>query len=107
MRLRDTQASTTQAVLLVTVGHRTISGHIANVSVQYYTCPEKMSGQKRFAAAGPHDDGPPTKKRGVTAKTVDKWIADNDRALNTTTWLKYDRVGREFVSVFSVHSLSR
>ena len=76
MRLRDTPGQYHTSSAPVTVGHRTISGHIANVSVQYYTCPEKMSGQKRCAAAGPHDDGPPTKKRGVTAKTVDKWIAD-------------------------------
>ena len=40
----------------------------------------------------------PSKKRGLTMKTVDKWIVDNDKTLNTTTWLKYDKVDREYVA---------
>jgi len=43
-------------------------------------------------------DLPPSKKHGVTTKTVDKWIADNDKTLNTTTWLKYDKADREHVA---------
>ena len=39
----------------------------------------------------------PSKKRGLTTKTVDKWIADN-KTLNITTWLKYDKVDREYVA---------
>ena len=31
-------------------------------------------------------------------KTVDKWIVDNYKTLNTTTWLKYDKVDREYVA---------
>ena len=31
-------------------------------------------------------------------KSVDKWIVDNDKTLNTTTWLKYDKVDREYVA---------
>ena len=26
----------------------------------------------------------------LTRRTVDKWILDNDKDLNTTTWLKYE-----------------
>ena len=33
---------------------------------------------------------PPAKKRNITKSTVDKWIADKDKALSTSTWLKYD-----------------
>ena len=40
----------------------------------------------------------PSKNRGLTMKTVDKWIVDNDKTLNTTTWLKYDKVDREYVA---------
>ena len=56
-----------------------------------------MSGQKR-PAGSELDGGPPSKKRGVTAKTVDKWIAENDKVLNTTTWLRYDKLDREYVA---------
>ena len=58
---------------------------------------KKMSGQKQ-PAGSELDGGPPRKKRGITAKTVDKWIAENDKALNTTTWLQYDKVDREYVT---------
>ena len=34
--------------------------------------------------------GPPTKKRAVSRKTVEKWVMDNDRALNTSVWLKFE-----------------
>ncbi len=44
------------------------------------------------------DGGPPAKKRGVTARTVDKWIAENDKVLSTATWLTYNKVGREYVA---------
>ena len=60
-----------------------------------------MSGRKR-AAASSLDDSPLSKKRGVTARTVDKWIAENDRVLNTTTWLQYDQVDREYVVTLTV-----
>ena len=33
---------------------------------------------------------PSAKKRTLTKSTVDRWIADNDKALSTSTWLKYD-----------------
>ena len=56
-----------------------------------------MSGRKRRASVA-QDEGPSCKKRGVTSKTVDKWIAKNDKTLNMTMWLKYDRLDREYVS---------
>ena len=62
-----------------------------------------MSERKRKAASGSaaldiDNDLPPSKKRGVTTKTVEKWIADNDKTLNTTAWLKYDKADREHVA---------
>ena len=33
----------------------------------------------------------PLPRSSVTTKTVNKWIADNDKSLNTTIWLKYDK----------------
>ena len=34
---------------------------------------------------------PDPKRRGVTVNTVEKWKRDNDKALNTYTWLSYER----------------
>ena len=31
---------------------------------------------------------PPTKKRSVQKKTVEKWVVENDKELNTSVWLK-------------------
>ena len=64
---------------------------------------EKMSGRRRVSVSSSSgfdadSDLPPLKKRGVTTKTVYKWIADNDKTLNTTTWLKYDKADREHVA---------
>ncbi len=49
------------------------------------------------------DGGPPAKKRGVTARTVNKWIAENDKALSMATWLVYDTVGREYSYAEMLH----
>ena len=58
----------------------------------------KRPGASRSSAFDVDSDLPPSKKRGLTMKTVDKWIVDNDKTLNTTTWLKYDKVDREYVA---------
>ena len=39
---------------------------------------------------GPSDQAPPAKKRGVSKTSVIKWIRENDKTLNTATWLKFD-----------------
>ena len=64
---------------------------------QYRACADKMSGLGRKHAAC-SDDDPPPKKRGVSAKMVEKWIAENDKALSTSTWLKYDKADCEYVA---------
>ncbi len=40
----------------------------------------------------------PPKRRAVTTKTVDKWIVEHDRTLNTSTWLEYDQADRYHVA---------
>ena len=63
----------------------------------YRACADKMSGPGRKRAAC-SDDDPPPKKRGVSAKTVGEWITENNKALSTSTWLKYDKADREYVA---------
>ena len=41
---------------------------------------------------------PSSKRRAVTTLTVEKWILDHDKALNTSTWLKYDKADRYHVA---------
>ena len=39
------------------------------------------------------------KKQGVTVITVKKWKTDYDKSLNTSLWLEYEKMDREFVSL--------
>ena len=58
-----------------------------------------MSAPGRKHAACSDDNPLPKKlKWGVLAKTVEKWIAENNKALSTSTWLKYDKADREYVA---------
>ena len=71
-------------VIAITVGHRTKSEHFSHVTGHVYCCLDTMSGQ----ACG---DAEAAKKCSVLKTTVEKWITENDRALNTSIWLKYDQ----------------
>ena len=42
---------------------------------------------------------PVAKKRAVHRRTVEKWITENDRAMNTATWLKFEMADRDHVAV--------
>jgi len=55
---------------------------------------EKMSGAKRKTVSSYCSPA----KWGVTIKSVDKWIAENDKQHDTTTWLCYEKADREHVS---------
>ena len=62
-----------------------------------------MSGQLRLACVRSSSSAeapiaPPAKRRAVCRKTVEKWVAENDRALNTTTCLKFDMADRNHVA---------
>ncbi len=39
----------------------------------------------------------PRKKRLVTTTTVEKWIAESDKTLNTISWLQYEIADRSYV----------
>ena len=67
------------SVHATTSGYRSISAQFMRVTDHVYTCTVKMS-----------DQGAVVKRRSVLRTTVDKWIAENDKALNTTVWLKYN-----------------
>lgn len=57
-----------------------------------------MSTLKRKASNLSVDESCPLAKRAVTINTVNKWIAENDKKLGTTTWLCYDKANRDHVS---------
>ena len=52
-------------------------------------------------AVNDSDSPPPTKKRAVCQKTVEKWIKENDRSLNMTVWLKFDSDRHDNVNTLS------
>ena len=43
------------------------------------------------ACKRPSSSAVPSEKRAVSVSTVQKWIRENDKALQTMTWLKYKR----------------
>ena len=40
-----------------------------------------------------------SKRRLVSVATVDKWVLDHDKTLNTATWLTYEKADRHHVSL--------
>ena len=40
--------------------------------------------------ASSSSSGPSTKKRVVQRRTVEKWIVENDKAMNTASWLQFE-----------------
>ena len=98
-------------VLQFTVGQRTFSDQIFNLSARMRiyrnTCliesTEVMASNtaKRLGSTNDStsssEDGVAAKRRVVLSRTVDKWITENDRSMNTSTWLTYERLNRECV----------
>ena len=88
------------AVLRFTVGQRTISGRFDHVTDHFAPWSDKMAGRKRASSLSEStssDGAPASKRRMLLAKSVDKWIAEYDKELNTSTWLKYTVVDRHHV----------
>ena len=52
---------------------------------------------------------PPTKKRSVQKKTVEKWIVENDKELNTSIWLQFETAAgdRDHVAILKCAVCSR
>ena len=40
-----------------------------------------------------------SKKRLVSMTTVDKWVLDHDKTLNTAIWLTYEKVDRHHMAL--------
>ena len=51
---------------------------------------EKTKAKRPLSSSAGSSSDSSTKKRAVTAKSVDKWILDHDKDINTTTWLQYE-----------------
>ena len=61
-----------------------------------------MSGRQKLTHACEEEgsaSGPSSKRRGVRIKTAENWIAENDKALNTSVWLKFEVSDRDHVSL--------
>ena len=105
------------AVIMITVGHRTISGRISHVADHSRDCMDKMTDQSssttfvddscssstdstlyKRPCLPVSEEQHPRKKRLVTMTTTEKWIAENDKTLNTTSWLQYEVIDRSYVS---------
>ena len=95
-------------VLLITSGHRTISGQNFILSIHFgygrkkmskRSSSESLSSEKASDTSSSLFQCPlSTKKRAVTTKTVDRWILDYNKTLNTATWLNYDKADHYHVS---------
>ena len=90
-----TAKNVTLPELTLTVCHRTFSAQCLRCADHFYECSVTMSeqpgGSKRQAQLPVTSDVvPPTKKRSLQKSTVDRWIVENDKALSTATWLKYE-----------------
>ena len=65
-----------------TVGHWTISGGFQTLSGLAQSNPEIMSGQSRTQKE--------TQNKRMVTRTVERWIVENDKQLDTTIWLKFE-----------------
>ena len=69
-----------------------------------------MSSRKRGSTSSEDFNAPDSKRRLVNARTVEKWKLDNDKALNTATWLTYQTApggDRDHVTIISCSVCTR
>ena len=57
-----------------------------------------MSGEVCRLRESSSSEGPPAKKRAVSRRTAEKWVAEYDCTLNTTVWLKFNMADRDHVA---------
>ena len=84
-------------MLIITVRHRTICGQMYHVTDHVPICSEKMSARGSSSVEG----ASAAKRRAVTATTVEKWKSENDKDLDTLTWLTYEMADRDHVGSLS------
>ena len=67
-----------------------------------------MSGQKRPRHEDDREGCTSSKKRSITRRTVEKWIAENDKSLQTLSWVRFEMSSdREHVTVLKCDVCSR
>ena len=54
---------------------------------------------KRTSVPDDDSSSSASKKRVVSVATVDKWVLDHDKTLNTATWLTYEKADRHHVAL--------
>eukprot|EP00731_Ephydatia_muelleri_P003766 Em0001g3766a len=78
-------------------------GHLTKPQVRELACDaglEFLTHKKEEEGEDDVEDGVlAPKKRLVTIKTVEKWVAENDKELDTSLWLKYEKDGRDTVGL--------
>ena len=52
-------------------------------------------------AVNDSDSLPPSIKRAICWRMVEKWIKENDLSFNTTVWLKFDSDRHDHVNILS------
>ena len=65
-----------------------------------------MSSRKRYSASA-SSGASELKRRNVTASTVEKWKVENNKALNTATWLTYKMADRDHVKTLAFSVCTR
>ena len=68
---------------------------------QRAVCCSSSSSEASFSSSVSH------KKRAVPRATVEKWIVEHDRELDTSLWLKFDMADREHVALLKCSLCSR
>ena len=79
------------------------------MSEQVSIYPTEMSGQKRTCKEAEDDGCDGAKKRMATKRTVDRWISETDKTLQTIRWLGYVTASgdREHVSMLKCNVRSK
>ena len=76
-----------------------------HVTDHFAMCSDKMASRKRpssstsVSESSSSDGSPASKGRMLLAKSVNKWIAEHDKELNTSTWVTYTVVDRLHMDV--------
>lgn len=86
--------STLMTVLRFTVSQKKISRCFGHVTDHPALSSDKMASRKREYGSTSSDGAPSSERWMLLAKSVDKWMAEYDKELNTSIWLKYNVVYR-------------
>ncbi len=87
-----------------------VAGHFVRFPVpgiSYYIFLEagNHKGMKRAQAVS--TTLPPSKKRSVTIKTIEKWTSENDKDLAIAVWLKFEKAGQQCVAALCAPNMRK